>query len=164
MEKRCQKSDFVNFQTLIDNKGMTETRYCAFCRTPRKIYSKSRLGVWDFLQAIGLAVSCSLIFWNKLDAKALMIFVSSLMLGEVIMVVRRAFSLPCSTCGFDPALYLKSKKKAEAKVIAHLERRKNDPGTWLSKKPPLNLPYRQPPKEMPKNLPSKKNSTREIIA
>lgn len=76
--------------------------------------------------------------WQGFDARITVIFVICLALSEVFIRLRWRLSVLCSSCGFDPVLYLKQPAQAAEKVKAHLERRKEDPKYLLSR--PLNLP------------------------
>lgn len=127
--------------------------FCAFCKVPRTIYRKKALNGVNYIQALSLSSILSFIFWGKLDPKALIFFVMTLMFTEIGILIRRRAAAACPHCGFDPYLYLKDQNAACEKVKIHLEQRQADPDVWLGKKPPLRFSKR-----------SSKNSTREIQA
>jgi hypothetical protein len=112
--------------------------YCAFCRSPRKVYLKKNIGLMDILgAALGSAVAMLAIF-QEFDPRALLIFVAFLAVAETFVQIRWRLMMVCRHCGFDPVLYLKDSSVAAAKVKMRLERRKEDPATLLSR--PLRLP------------------------
>jgi len=125
--------------------------YCAFCKMPRKIYRKRAVSFINFIQALGIAMAASFLFWQQLDPRALVIFVLALMIIEIGILVRNRYDAECPHCAFDPIVYVRDQVKACEKVKRHLEARKEDPDVWLARKPPIRLPGR------------KKKSTREIV-
>src|SRR5438270_26426 len=86
--------------------------YCAFCKTPRVVYKKKNLSLSNYIQALSLAIFCSMIFWQRLDAKAIVIFVISLIFIEGSVLFRRRLDIPCPHCGFDAHLYMKNQAAA----------------------------------------------------
>jgi hypothetical protein len=127
--------------------------YCAFCRNPRTISRRKSFSAINFIQAFGVALMLSYLFWQNLDAKALPIFVAVLMLIEIAVLIRARFELTCPHCGFDPVLYAKNKDVACNKVKKYIELRQSDPDVWLARKPPLRFARRK----------RKTDSTREIV-
>jgi hypothetical protein len=127
--------------------------YCAFCRNPRTISRRKSFSFMNFLQALGIALSLSYLFWQGLNPKALPIFVVVLMLLEIAVLIRARFELTCPHCGFDPVLYAKNKDAACSKVKKYIELRQNDPDVWLARRPPLRFGKRK----------KKVDSTREIV-
>lgn len=112
--------------------------YCAFCRSPRKIYRKRNIGLIDvFAALLGANVTMFAIF-EEFDPRALLIFVTFLAIAEIFVQVRWRLAIVCPYCGFDPVLYLKDSARAVEKVKVCLNRRKNDPASLLAK--PLQLP------------------------
>ena len=126
--------------------------YCAFCRNPRRVYRKQSLSFVNFLQALGIALSASYLFWRELNAKALLIFAIALMSLEIIIIIRTRIDSTCPHCGFDPVLYVRNREAACVKVKKYIELRQNDPDVWLARKPPLRFTKRK-----------KKTSTHEIV-
>lgn len=118
--------------------------YCAFCRTPRRIYKKRNLGLLNIIYAALSAVVVMYAFWGGFDPRALMIFAVFLAITETFVQIRWRLSVSCKQCGFDPVLYIKDPEKAAAKVSSHLQKRREDPKYLLAK--PLNLPTITPEK------------------
>ncbi len=112
--------------------------YCAFCKSPRRIYRKKNI---SFLNIIGSALA-GVVFmfalWQQYDPRAIIAFVVCLAISEVFVKIRWRLSVVCRQCGFDPVLYLKDPEAAAAKVKDQLVVRQQDPKYLLSK--PLNLP------------------------
>ena len=131
--------------------------YCAFCKTPRRIFNKKMLSFSNYFQAFGLAAVTSYLFWQELDPRGLIIAIFFLILIEITHLVRSWVAVSCPHCGFDPALYIRNQAAACERVKGHLARRQEDPDVWLARKPPLRFAHRI--------IPSKnKKSTREIVA
>jgi hypothetical protein len=115
--------------------------FCAFCKTPRHVYRKKRIGAFDILAcALGALTVMGLVF-QQWDPRVFLFFVGFLAMAEIFIQLRWRVSVVCQHCGFDPLLYLKKPDEAAEKVKLHLERRKNDPATLLAR--PLNIPYRK---------------------
>lgn len=112
--------------------------FCAFCKTPRRIYNKKRMGVLNLLLAALSTWVFMMVVWKQFDPKAIIVFAFFLLLAEVFIQMRWRMSLSCRHCGFDPVLYLKDTTKAVEKVKLHLEKRKQDPKHLLTR--PLDLP------------------------
>jgi hypothetical protein len=129
--------------------------YCAFCRTPRKIFRKKTLTTVNFIQALLISSFLTWLFWRKLEVKGLFIFIATLAVLEMSILWRSRLAVECPECGFDAYLYGRSKQAACEKVKAHLLNRQNDPDVWLARRAPLNLPTQKKP--------LKRGSTRELI-
>ena len=127
--------------------------YCAFCKTPRKMYRKKRLGLADILgAALGALVMMGFLFQDW-DARAFLIFIGLLAIAETFIQLRWRMGVVCKSCGFDPVLYVKSPDQAATRVNAFLLAKKDDPMSLLSA--PLVLPKRKrspPPPEKGKRL------------
>lgn len=115
--------------------------YCAFCRSPRRVYKQKRAGWFEFAVAAFGAGIMMFLFFGGLDARAIFIFVFMAGAADLFVQLRWRLTASCPHCGFDPVLYMKDHSQAAAKVKVHLEKRKNDPMTVLSR--PLNLPVRK---------------------
>jgi hypothetical protein len=126
--------------------------FCAFCRNPRRVYRKESVSLVNVLQALGIALASSYIFWGTLNAKALLIFAITLMSFEIAIVIRSRVDSTCPHCGFDPVLYSRNRDAACEKVKKYIALRQNDPDVWLARKPPLRFAKRK-----------KKGSTKEIV-
>lgn len=119
--------------------------YCAFCKSPRKVYTEKTLRLrhvfWSFL----LSLAFSFIIWREYNPKSLMFAVVAMMGAEVFVRLRWRMHIVCRNCGFDPVLYVKDPNKAASLVRDFLDRRKIDPEFLL--RPPLNLPARPAPQD-----------------
>lgn len=112
--------------------------YCAFCRSPRKVFTKRRVNLFNILAAaLGSAILMFMI-WQEFDPKVFLIFVVFLAIAETFVQIRWRINIVCKHCGFDPVLYIKDHAQAAEKVRLHLEKRKQDPASLLAK--PLNIP------------------------
>lgn len=118
--------------------------FCAFCRTPRRIYKKRNIGLLNIFYAAVSSLVVMYSFWGAFDPRVLMIFAVFLAMTEVFIQIRWRLSVSCKQCGFDPVLYIREPERAAQKVSAHLEKRRQDPKYLLSK--PLNLPTISPAK------------------
>ena len=112
--------------------------FCAFCRSSRIVYSKRHVSVIDILLSAIASASLSLVVWQALDPRATMFFVFSVGFAEIFVIIRSRFSMSCSRCGFDPALYRKGPELAAAKVKEHRAKRLSDP---------MSIFYAQPGRE-----------------
>ncbi len=130
--------------------------YCAFCKTPRKLFVQKKLNMFNYIQAFCLAGFASFLFWGEIDAKALVIFFIALLGIECAILIVRRLNVPCPHCGFDAYLYSKNKELASSQVKKHLEIRQLDPNVWLGRKPPLQFAKKTIKKNSGK-------STKEIV-
>jgi hypothetical protein len=112
--------------------------YCAFCKTPRKIYKKRRINGLNLFAAAVAAVVSMYAVWQEFDPRVIFIYVVYLAFAEVFVQIRWRLNLVCKECGFDPILYMKEPSLAAERVKEKLERRKEDPATLF--KPPLQIP------------------------
>ncbi|MBX2993501.1 MAG: hypothetical protein KF681_01715 [Bdellovibrionaceae bacterium] len=127
--------------------------FCAFCRVPRQVYKKKRIGAADVFAAfLGAAVLTALIF-QEFDARGIFFFVGLLFISETFIQLRWRTGVVCPHCGFDPVLYVKEPEKAAAKVRAHLDKRADDPARFLG--PAMHIPSRRPEKKTEKKAPGK---------
>lgn len=117
---------------------MKKNCFCAFCRSPRRIYKKRNIGVLNVLYAGIAALVLMYAFWQDFDPRGLMIFAILLAISETFIQFRWRLSIPCRQCGFDPVAYLKDPEMAAEKVSQHLRKRREDPRYLMTK--PLNLP------------------------
>ena len=127
--------------------------YCAFCKTPRKMERKKRIGFADILAcALGSLVLMGFVFQDW-DASAVLFFIAFLAVAEMFIQLRWRMGVVCKSCGFDPVLYVKSPDQAATRVNAFLLAKKDDPMSLLTA--PLVLPKRKrppPPPEKGKRL------------
>jgi len=118
--------------------------YCAFCRTPRRMYKKRNIGFMNIVYATATSLIAMYLFWQAFDPRFLVIFAVFLGITETFIQIRWRLSVFCKQCGFDPVLYVKDPEKAAEKVTAHLAKRREDPRYLLTR--PLNLPSITPAK------------------
>jgi hypothetical protein len=128
--------------------------YCAFCRIPRRVYSKQSLSPGNVAQAVVFAAVSSLLFWQRIDPKGILLLIMAVAVIEAGILFRRRWSLACPHCGFDPIVYKRSPALACERVKMHIQARQDDPDVWLARKPPLKVSSSKR-----KN----KNSTRELV-
>lgn len=112
--------------------------YCAFCRTPRRMYLKKNIGFANVMYSFIAALIAMYALWQDFDPRFLVIFAVFLAFTETFIQIRWRLSVFCKQCGFDPILYVKNPEAAAEKVTAHLQKRRADPNFLLAK--PLNLP------------------------
>lgn len=116
--------------------------YCAFCRVPRKIYIKKRIGLGEIiLSLVGTLLTMEFVF-QGFDIRASVFLVFFLFMAELFIQMRWRTSLVCPHCGFDPVLYAKKPEDAATRVKAHLESRQDDPSRYLG--PAMTIPARRP--------------------
>jgi len=118
--------------------------YCAFCRTPRRMYKKRNIGFMNIVYSAATSLIVMYCFWQAFDPRFLVIFAVFLGVTETFIQIRWRLSVFCKQCGFDPVLYVKDPEKAAEKVTAHLAKRREDPRYLLTR--PLNLPSITPAK------------------
>ncbi|KYG64902.1 hypothetical protein AZI86_11935 [Bdellovibrio bacteriovorus] len=112
--------------------------YCAFCRSPRRIYRKKNISFANILASALASVVFMFAIWQQYDPRVFIVFVVCAAFAEVFVKIRWRLSVVCRQCGFDPVLYLKHPEVAAEKVKAQLDLRKVDTKYMLAK--PLNLP------------------------
>lgn len=122
----------------MDVKNKKTNCYCAFCRTPRKVYYKKSVSVANVIYSAIAAIPFMYLLWQGFDPRVVVVFVVCIGLTEVFMKLRWRLALQCQQCGFDPVLYRRDPESASQKVKAHLEKRAQDPKYLLAR--PLNLP------------------------
>lgn len=121
--------------------------FCAFCKTPRKVYTKRRINFFNILgSAFGSLVLMYAMF-QGFDPRVLLVFVVLLAVSEIFVQFRWRVTIVCRHCGFDPVLYIKNPTAAADKVKIRLERRKNDPASLLG--PALNIATMKKKAEQP---------------
>lgn len=122
---------------------ISEKIYCAFCKIPRKIYTKKHISGVNIFLSLLTAILVMLIFWQEFSPKVAVILVIFIAISETFVQFRWRLSISCPHCGFDPVLYLRDQKSALFKVQEALEARKSSPDHLLSvHNPLLNLPRR----------------------
>ena len=112
--------------------------YCAFCRSPKYVYSKTSLSLWTFCLVFLASSLCSFGIRKQFDEYVFGLFFLILVMVELSVKVRYRMSLRCKECGFDPLLYKKSSSLAVERVKERLAARSTDPQSLLKAR--LHLP------------------------
>lgn len=112
--------------------------YCAFCKTPRRIYRKKNISFMNLIASALASIVVMFALWQEYDPRVIIVWVICLAISEVFIKIRWRLSVVCRQCGFDPVLYTKQPDLAAQKVKEQLELRRQDPKYLLAK--PLNLP------------------------
>ena len=112
--------------------------YCAFCKTPRRVYMKKRISFLNVLASAMATIVIMMALWQGYDPRAIIAFVVCLGLSAVFVRIRWRLSIVCKVCGFDPLTYKLKPEVAAQRVRERLDVRKNDPKYLLAR--PLNLP------------------------
>lgn len=116
-----------------------ERRYCAFCKSPRRVYAKKHIDLTNVLGAALLAGVVSLAVYGQVEPRALLFFCVVTGLGETFVFLRWRLSLVCRLCGFDPVVYKRSPAEAAARVRRFFENQIANPKFQLTKSPLLDL-------------------------
>ena len=101
--------------------------YCAFCRSTRSVYAKKHVSFVDVSLTLVASGLLSLIIWQDFDPRALAFFPIGLGLSETFVILRRRFSMPCRSCGFDPILYKKDPGAAALRVKEYMAAHRENP-------------------------------------
>ncbi len=115
--------------------------FCAFCKTPKKVYKRKSLNFVEIVSLSLFAILLTSVLWEHLDPRGLVILISLVTIGEFFVRLRWRHSTICNNCGFDPVIYVKDADKAARKVKLFLDDRKDNPDFLL--KPTINLPIRK---------------------
>ena len=118
-----------------------QTCYCAFCKTPRKVYRHKHLTYIEVLSLVLLSLILTFAFYQSLDLRGLYLSTGLLLVGEVFSQLKWRASMICRNCGFDPVVYVRSPEQAGLKIKAFLERRSESPEHLL--RPPIVLPMKR---------------------
>lgn len=118
---------------------LRDQRYCAFCKSARRVYLKKHISLTNVAGAILLSVGMSYAIYGRPDPSLLGIFCFLTVAGEMFVYSRWRASLVCKLCGFDPVVYKRSPEEASKQVRAFFEEQIEKPGFILSKSPLLEL-------------------------
>lgn len=116
-------------------KQTSEKRYCAFCRSSRKVYIKRHLSAFDMFSCVIISLCLMYLFWQNFDPRFIAIFAVVFLLAELIVHMRHRIGIICRYCGFDPIVYAKNRPEAAARVRKHIEAHMDDPALLMSKQP-----------------------------
>ncbi len=117
--------------------------FCAFCKTPKKVYKRKSLNLMEVVSLTMFALLMTSVLWEHLDPRGLLVLISMLTIAEFFVRLRWRHSTICNNCGFDPVIYVKNPELAAQKVKYFLDDRKDNPDFLL--KPTINLPIRKIP-------------------
>ena len=115
--------------------------FCAFCKTPKKVYKRKRLSLVEVVALSMLSLLITSVVWEHLDPRGLVILILMVSMCEFFIRLRWRYSTICNNCGFDPVIYVKDAAQAAATVQKFLDQRKGNPDYLL--KPTINLPVRK---------------------
>lgn len=118
---------------------LRDQRYCAFCRSPRRLYVKKHVDMTNVLALIFLAVAVTAGVWGGPDPRGLLLFCVFVGIGEIFIYLRWRASLICRMCGFDPIVYKKSPSEAAKRVNTFFREQAENPGFWLTNSPLLDV-------------------------
>lgn len=124
---------------LFESIQNRKTVYCAFCKSPRRVYKKKHVSVIDVLNSALIAGVLIAAVYLEFHPYFFILWVFFLCLSEFFIQIRWRINIVCKHCGFDPVLYLKNPMECAQKVKSALEARKEDPSFWLSSTA-MNLP------------------------
>jgi len=113
--------------------------YCAFCRSPRRIYVKKHVDLTNVVGVGVLAFAFSSLVWSELDPRGMLLFCFLLMAGEIFIYLRWRSAIVCRLCGFDPVLYKRSPLRASQGVNQFFHEAGKSPEFFLTKSPLVEL-------------------------
>ena len=116
-----------------------EACYCAFCKSPRRIYLKRHVGLTNVLMASTFALTTSFALFGSADPRGLMIFGAFLIGSDIFIYLRWRLTIVCRMCGFDPVVYKQSPEKAKQRVKEFFTEQVENPEFWLTKSPLLHI-------------------------
>ncbi|MFZ3229388.1 MAG: hypothetical protein WA160_04225 [Pseudobdellovibrio sp.] len=114
------------------------TCYCAFCKTPRKVYKSKNLSLLEIISLIFLSVIITHVVFRSFDPRGLGIVGIFLITGEIFTQLKWRTAMVCNNCGFDPVLYIRDQEAAGLKVKAFLAKRPDSVDHLL--RPAIKLP------------------------
>lgn len=120
-----------------------QRRYCAFCKTPRRIYAKKHIDLTNVLGAALLSTLVSTAVYGELDPRGLTLFCLVIAFSELFIFFRWRIAVVCKMCGFDPVLYKRSPARAALRVREFFTEQVGNPRFQLSKSPLLELHRKQ---------------------
>lgn len=123
---------------LISNR---RSCFCAFCKTPRKVYKSKNLSTLSIVSIVGLSFLITQVIWQSLDPRGLVILGLMLAGGEVFSQIRYRQAMICTNCGFDPILYLRDPEAAGLRIKDFIQYRSEKPEYLL--RPPVKMPVRK---------------------
>ncbi len=117
----------------------SENVFCAFCKSPKLIFARKRVGLLHIALSFTFGLIFNLVFWSVYDPRGLVLALVFILCSEVYIQLMWRLSLKCKECGFDPVLYTNDRSAAVTQVKFRLHERSQDPAFLL--RPPLKLPF-----------------------
>lgn len=122
---------------------LKDQRFCAFCRSPRRVYTKKHVDLTNVVAAIALTGTLTQAYYGQPDPRGLLIFCLVMGIAETFVYLRWRSFVVCKLCGFDPVLYKKSPLLASQRVREFYAEQAKNPSFLLSKSPLVGLHRRQ---------------------
>ena len=85
--------------------SVSEKIYCAFCKLPRKCYTRKHLSWTNVLLCLLVSLTLMFGFWQRIDGRFILLFSLLIISAEVFIYFRWRLSVKCPHCHFDPVLY-----------------------------------------------------------
>jgi hypothetical protein len=111
--------------------------FCAFCRTPRRMYKKKHASIFDAIVLFALSFVLMMMIWEDWNPKVLLVWVGFMGISEIVVQMRWRIGLSCPHCGFDPVLYMNDRTSVVRKVKTHMARRSESVNNWVRPLPIL---------------------------
>ena len=115
--------------------------YCAFCKTPRKVYRFKHLTYLEVLSLVMLSILLTFTFFKGPDPRGLAIVGTMLLVAELFTQLKWRSAMVCRNCGFDPVVYIRNPEQAGLKIKAFMEKRSESPAHLLRQ--PVVMPKKQ---------------------
>ena len=122
---------------------LRDHRYCAFCKTSRRVYLKKHVDLTNVVAAILLSAVVTLAYFGQVDPRGLVLFCVIAVVSELMVYLRWRMAVVCTMCGFDPVIYKRSPAQAALRVREFFEQQIDNPRFQLSKSPLLELHRQQ---------------------
>lgn len=118
---------------------LRDQRFCAFCKSPRKLYVKKHVDLTNVVGVILVTMAVTYAAYGGPDPRGVFLFGIMIASGEIFIYLRWRNSIVCRMCGFDPVIYKRSPERASALVNQFFKEQAENPAFWLSKSPLLDL-------------------------
>ncbi|MBX3022386.1 MAG: hypothetical protein KF799_12000 [Bdellovibrionales bacterium] len=118
---------------------LRDERFCAFCRSPRRLYVKKHVDLTNVLGVLLVTGALTHVLWGGPDPRGVVLFMTFIVTGEVFIYLRWRASIVCRMCGFDPLIYKKSPERAAKAVNQFFKEQAENPAFWMSKSPLLEV-------------------------
>lgn len=118
---------------------LRDQRFCAFCKSPRKLYVKKHVDLTNVVGVILVTIAVTEALYGGADPRGVFLFAVMILSGEIFIYLRWRNSVVCRMCGFDPVIYKRSPERASRLVNEFFRAQADNPAFWLSKSPLLDL-------------------------